>query len=274
MPFLEVSDGTKLNYVDWGSGKPIVFLHGRGGSLELFGYQTAQLSKEFRVLAFDARGHGSSDKPNSSYSHDEFARDVRDFITTLGLDKVDLVGASTGSFVIQNYVKKYGSDGISTIALISSTPVFAARDDFPYAFSPKGFDEIKAKLNTDYPRSVMEFNRFLFHGEPSAATLNWMFGISLKTPLLVLLKTLDANIAMDYRDVLASFNKPTLLIQGVHDKLCPFGAAKFMSEHIRGSRLELFENSGHCPYIEEQQKMNEILEDFVRNRQFQSSNLF
>ncbi len=266
MPYLEVSDGSKLYYVDWGSGRPVVFLHGRGGSLELYSYQAAELSDDFRVLAYDARGHGNSDKPNSAYSHDEYARDLKDFISALGIDSVNLIGASTGGFVIQRYAMLYGLDCVSSITLISSTPVFAARPDFPHAYSLESFDAIKAKLKSDYPLAVMEFNRFLFHKEPSAETLSWIFSLSMRTPLSVLLKTLDANIVMDYRSVLPALDKPVFIIHGRNDKLCPFEAARFMSERIPNSQLEPFENSGHCPYIEEQQKMNMVLKKFILGR--------
>jgi non-heme chloroperoxidase len=266
VPSVEVSKGCRISYVDWGVGKPIVFLHGRGGSLELFTYQTADLSNYFRVVAYDARGHGNSDKPNSAYTHEEYATDLRDIIDALGLESVNLVGASTGSFVIQKYANLFGLNGISSVTLISSTPVFAQRPDFPFAFPLEGFDTIKDKLRSDYPLAVMEFNRFLFHNQPSAETLDWMFTLSMRTPLHVLLKTLDSNIAMDYRSVLRKIDKPVLILHGRNDKLCPFEAAKFMSEIIPNNRLEPFANSGHCPYIEEVQKMNTILKNFILGR--------
>jgi non-heme chloroperoxidase len=264
VPCLEVSDGCKLNYVEWGSGRPVIFLHGRGGSVEFFTYQTTELSKHFRVLAYDARGHGNSDKPNSLYNHDEYARDLKDFMDKLGLDSVNLAGASTGSFVIQNYVKLFGLSRVNSITLISSTPVFSAKPDFPYAFSRDGFVEIEAKLKSDFPKAVADFTRFLFHKEPSGETLNWLVTLSLKTPLHVLLKTLHSNVNMDYRDVLPRLGeKPVLIAHGKQDKLCPFEAARFLSEKIPSSRLEAFENSGHCLYIEEHEKMNIVLRDFL-----------
>jgi non-heme chloroperoxidase len=264
VPRIEVSEDCKINYIDWGQGKPVLFLHGRGGSLEFYNYQTADLSRDFRVVAYDARGHGNSDKPNSAYSHEEYAMDLRKIIEALRLDAVNLVGASTGSFVIQKYSELFGLANISSITLISSTPVFSARPDFPHAFQMSGFDEIKKKLRSDYPRAVMEFNRFLFHDQPSAETLEWMFNLSMLTPLHVLLKTLNANIAMDYRTALSKIDRPVLIVHGRKDKLCPFEAAAFMSQSIPHNRLEAFENSGHCPYLEESLKMNTVLRDFFQ----------
>jgi non-heme chloroperoxidase len=263
VPSIKVSEGCKINYIDWGTGKPIVFLHGRGGSLEFYNYQTEDLSHDFRVIAYDARGHGNSDKPNSEYSHEEYAKDLRNVISALGLDSVNLVGASTGSFVIQKYSQLFGLDSIASITLISSTPVFAAKPDFPLAFPISGFDEIKRKLRSDYPKAVMDFNRFLFNNQPSAETFEWMFNLSILTPLHVLLKTLEANIAMDYRKVLSGIDKPVLIIHGRKDKLCPFEAATFMSQKIPSNRLEPFENSGHCPYLEETPKLNSVLRNFI-----------
>jgi non-heme chloroperoxidase len=266
MPFFEVSDGTRLNYVDWGSGDPVLFLHGRGLSYEFYEYQLTALSERFRVLAYDLRGHGDSEKPNSNYSHDEFANDLWEFINRLGLDHVNLVGASTGSFIIQNYAKLFGLDHIASVTLMSTTPVFSQKPDFPYAMSLTSFDEIKRRLRENHPKALTDFFKFLLYKEPSYELLSWMFNIGMKTPLYVLLKTLEANIAMDYRKILKKIfhSKPVLIVHGRHDRLCPLEAASFLHDEVEESKFLIFEQSGHMPYLEEKEKLNSELESFFQ----------
>jgi non-heme chloroperoxidase len=263
MPLLETRDGTRLNYVDWGKGPTIVFLHGRGLSHNFYTYQLSQLATDFRIIAYDLRGHGDSEKPNSSYSHDEHARDLADLMINLGLDNINLVGASTGSFIIQNYARLFGLNHISSVCLVSSTPVFMIKPDFSFAFTPEGFENIRRDLGQDYPKAISNFLHFLCYKELSNETFNWMFNLSIKTPLHVLLKTLEANIRMDYRDIVEKFDKPVLLCHGRHDRLCPFAAAEFFNKNMKASKLVAFEVSGHLPYIEEHEKFNAELQSFL-----------
>jgi non-heme chloroperoxidase len=263
MPSLETRDGTRLSYVDWGRGPAVIFLHGRGLSHDFYSYQLSRLANDFRVIAYDLRGHGDSDKPNSSYDHNEHAQDLMDLISVLGLENVNLVGASTGSFIIQNYVKLYGLNNISSCSLVSATPVFMIRQDFPFAFSKEGFDKIRKDLESDYPKAISDFLHFLCYAQPSKETFSWMFNLSIRTPLHVLLKTLKANIAMDYRDILRKFDKPVMICHGMYDRLCPLAAAEFLNRNINNSRLVVFKLSGHLPYIEEHEKFDEELCSFL-----------
>src|SRR5436309_16064291 len=71
-------DGTRFAYVDEGSGSPILLLHGWSGSLRWFNRNIATLARDHRVVAFDYRGHGSSDKTESGYTMTRSAPDVQD----------------------------------------------------------------------------------------------------------------------------------------------------------------------------------------------------
>lgn len=266
MPYLEVEKGIRLYYEEFGSGNPILFVHGRGAAYEAWTYQLENLRKNFRVIAFDLRGHGFSDKPSGPYNHEAFARDLKNFIRQLDLKDVTVVGWSTGSFTIEKYAALYGlHDPISKIALVGSTPVFAARRDFPHALTLSFFDRMKKNHRKNHPEAVRNFVKALFGRPPDNATSAWLFNMIMRTPLPVLLDTLEANIAMDYRNVLSEIDIPTLILQGKNDKLCFHKAAEYMNKQITSSKLVSFKQSGHSPFLEETSKFNATLSNFAKS---------
>lgn len=94
------SNGVKLHFVDVGSGDPVFLLHGNGGSIQEFvgSGMLQDLQRDFRVIAFDARGHGLSDKPHAPEAYGrEMSLDVMRLMDHLGLRKAHLVGYSMGA---------------------------------------------------------------------------------------------------------------------------------------------------------------------------------
>lgn len=94
MPYIQCN-GADLYYEDHGEGNPIVFLHGVMCSLRYFEPQLANLSKEYRPIAVDFRGHGRSEKMELGYTVAQYARDVHSFIEQRDLDEVVVVGWSS-----------------------------------------------------------------------------------------------------------------------------------------------------------------------------------
>ena len=84
-----------------------------------------------------------------------------------------------------------------------------------------------------------------------------------KLPIGPLSAILFDQTVQDYRDVLATIDIPTLICWGEHDKILPVSGAPYMQAHIRGSRLERFPHSGHCPFLEESENFNRVVEEFL-----------
>jgi non-heme chloroperoxidase len=91
--------GIQLYYEDWGKGDPVLFLHGRGMSHEVWQGQVHALQDEFRLITLDLRGHGDSEKTAGPYTHAAYAADIRAVIHRLKLKGLCLVGWSTGSII-------------------------------------------------------------------------------------------------------------------------------------------------------------------------------
>src|SRR5712671_8026162 len=117
----ENSTHVDLYYEDLGAGQPVVLIHGwplNGASWEK---QTAALlAAGRRVITYDRRGFGSSSKPSTGYDYDTFAADLNALLTTLDLQKVDLVGFSMGTGEVTRYIGKYGSARVRKAVLIGT----------------------------------------------------------------------------------------------------------------------------------------------------------
>jgi pimeloyl-ACP methyl ester carboxylesterase len=101
------SSGVKIRYVDLGSGDPVILLHGNGGSLEEWvnSGMLQSLERDFRVIAFDARGHGKSDKPHDPKAYGrEMSLDVLRLMDHLGLQKAHLIGYSMGAQTVAHLI--------------------------------------------------------------------------------------------------------------------------------------------------------------------------
>ncbi len=106
MPFIETSDKTTLFYNDWGTGRPVVLIHGWPLDSDMWEYQSVFLASEgVRVVAYDRRGFGRSSQPWSGYDYDTLADDLKVLLDKLDLHDVTLVGFSMGGGEVARYMK-------------------------------------------------------------------------------------------------------------------------------------------------------------------------
>ena len=95
MPEIILND-IKINYIEKGKGFPLVLIHGLSDDLKLWGHLIPELSRNYRIIALDLRGHGSSGKPDSPYSIEQFSRDIYCLLIKLKIKRVHLAGFSMG----------------------------------------------------------------------------------------------------------------------------------------------------------------------------------
>src|SRR5262249_54238799 len=106
---LTTPDGCRLRATVRGDGPPIVLVHGWKGSRRVWDRTIASLDTEFRVVAYDLRGMGESDKPDSRYDFDEHAADLAFVLEALELDDATLVGWSMGCSVSLQHMSRGGA---------------------------------------------------------------------------------------------------------------------------------------------------------------------
>lgn len=102
-----VLDGIKLHYSEKGEGKPLILLHGNGGTLEYFTNQIEYFSKNYRVFAVETRGHGQSPRGTAPFTMRQFADDLSSFMDTHAIEKAHILGFSDGGNIALTFALQY-----------------------------------------------------------------------------------------------------------------------------------------------------------------------
>lgn len=266
MAEIRLSNGITLAYDDQGAEgtRAVVLIHGISMSRRYFHRQLKPLSAHHRVIAIDLRGHGDSEKTEAGHTVPQYARDINQFIEALGLERPVLLGWSMGVFVALEYIRQFGTDGISGLIDVDE-----AASDFKWDGWAHGFldlptlHSLMTAVQDDKDAFVRDFVPDMLHHPPTERDLEWMVAESSKLPTGALSAILFDQTVQDYRDVLQAIDVPTLICWGQHDQLLPVTGAPYMRDHIAGARLELFEDSGHCPFLEESERFNKVVLDFL-----------
>ncbi len=125
---ITTKDGVTIFYKDWGSGQPIVFSHGWPLSADDWDAQLMFfLSKGFRVIAHDRRGHGRSTQTSDGHDMDHYADDLAALTEHLDLKKAIHVGHSTGGGEVARYIGRHGESRVAKAVLISAVPPIMVR---------------------------------------------------------------------------------------------------------------------------------------------------
>src|SRR6266508_3440807 len=141
MPYLnagkENAGDIDLYYEDYGSGDPVILIHGyplSGASWEK--QVPSLLSAGHRVITYDRRGFGKSSHPATGYNYNTFAEDLHKLVTHLKLQSFALVGFSMGGGEVARYVGKYGTKGVSKAVIVGGVPPFLLKT----ADNPEGVE--------------------------------------------------------------------------------------------------------------------------------------
>jgi pimeloyl-ACP methyl ester carboxylesterase len=275
MPYLAVgkenSGDINLYYEDHGAGKPVVLIHGWPLSGQSWEKQTmALLAAGHRVITYDRRGFGLSDKPTSGYDYDTLAGDLHQLITRLDLRDVTLAGFSMGGGEVARYLGKYGSERVKKAAFIAAIPPFLLKTpDNRLGMDGEVFEGIKQALAADRLGFLAKFLANFYNVDVLGGKLisdqvvqsswNIASGASPKG-------TLDCVSAWltDFRKDLAAINVPTLVVHGDADRIVPLAAsAKRVHEAVKGSRLVVLEGAPHGLNWTHAEQLNRALLDFL-----------
>src|ERR1700750_1266261 len=121
MPYVTTADQTDLYVKDWGSGRPVILIHGWPLSADSWDDLAMPLAEGgFRTIAYDRRGFGRSSQPWSGYDYDTLAGDLAAVMETTGASDAVLVGFSMGGGEVARYMSRFGGKGVAKAALISS----------------------------------------------------------------------------------------------------------------------------------------------------------
>ncbi len=247
-----------------GSGAPIILIHGWKMSHRAWDKAVVGLARRFRVISYDLRGMGESDKPDTAYDFVEYARDLADIVDSLDLHDATIVGWSMGCSVVLNYLSQRARR-LGRAVLMNGPVKLLTSPDFPYGLEAGYLDDLLSRLAIAWPEQEREFIRQTFH-RPHPECVEWFTRIALQTPLEVILRTVMHQRDLDFRQVVASAEIPLLAIYGRHDPYYPAELAQWIARTARYGQCMIFEDSAHCPPIEETDRFVEAIAAFISAR--------
>ncbi|MBA2505108.1 MAG: alpha/beta hydrolase [Thermoleophilaceae bacterium] len=247
-------DGVKLNIEDTGGdGRPVVLIHGWPLSGESWSHQIGPLADAgYRVITYDRRGFGASDKPDSGYDYDTFAADLGAVLDGLGLKDATLVGFSMGGGEVARYLGSHGSERVSEAVFAAAVPPFLLKtDDNPDG----GLDEDtiegwRGAIAEDRDGFMEEFSKGFFSAgdelKVSEEERQEAKALSEPASLTAFRECVTAFGTTDFRGDLEKIDVRTLVIHGDSDATVPVEiSGKRTAEMVDGAELEVIEGGPH-----------------------------
>jgi pimeloyl-ACP methyl ester carboxylesterase len=261
-------DGLTINAQTWGNpkGRPIVFIHGFMQSHLSWLHQTrSALAQEFRLVTYDVRGHGASDKPFEAAVYQEshrFADELQVVMEAAGVKRPVLVGWSYGTRIIGDYLVRFGGDGLAGLNLVGS-----AVSDRPEHFGPGRAAMHEATTSDDYATAIGGTRRFLracFERQPPQDDFETMLAFNAQVPVPIR-RWLRRPGAAAYEEAFRKLERPVLITHGVLDKLPSIELAKWLATLMPAAKTSFYDGIGHAPFLEAPDRFNVELAAFVRS---------
>ncbi|MBO9595984.1 MAG: alpha/beta hydrolase [Niabella sp.] len=267
----------EIAYCDYGTGQPLVLIHGWPLSMEMWEYQLSDLvDNGNRVIAYDRRGFGSSSKPWLGYDYDTLAADLDALIAALELQEVILVGFSMGSGEVARYLNKYGRKRISRVALISPVlPFLMQTSGNPDRVDAAVFSAMISGIKTDRIGFLDHFLNDFFGtsllNKPVGKPLQEYYrNLASRAAIHATLHCITSFSATDFRGDLEAMDLPVLLIHGADDAVVPREAS---SDRLAGLlpqvQYAVYADAPHGLFYTHRGRLNKDLINFVNGVPYQ-----
>ena len=267
MATFTTSDGARIYYEETGEGPALIMVHGWTANMAFYDRQVEALSQKYRLIRFDLRGHGKSDRgevTERGLNLNTLGRDLAELMDALGLEKASLMGWSMGVMVIWDYIQQFGCDRIDKLFLIDMTPKNIVDDEWPFGLmgtetfqSSEGFAAFAA---SDWPTAASMFVPGMFaNGQAEdEELLAWAIGQSQDNVAHIMVFLQLSMSVADYRDVLGGITVPTLLLYGENSVMYGAAVGEKVYEMIPGSKLVVLPG-GHIMQMEHPEEFNEAV---------------
>lgn len=273
MPYVKTRDGTDLYVKDWGSGRPVILLHGWPLNADSWDAQAMALADAgFRAIAYDRRGFGRSGQPWSGYDYDTLSDDLADVMKAAGADQdATIIGFSMGGGEVARYMSRHDGQGVVAAGLISSVvPYMLKTDDNPDGTPQSTFDQITDGIVKDRPKFfrhsfVPQFYGVGYITSPvSDDVVDYSTNMALMAGLKPTLACAEAFSHTDFRPDLPAFRVPTLIIHGTGDQTVPIDAsARAAAAGIANSQLVEYDGAPHGLNVTESDRLTRDLLTFL-----------
>lgn len=264
MALLEAEGTRRVHYEHHaGRGPAVLLIPGWGVSLRCWDpVLRALLDAGRETLLVDARGCGGSDRDFADRSIAALGGDVARVVDASGLDAVVLNGWSMGGAVAVEAASRLGERVRGLVLTAAATPRYTAAPDWPEGVPAEALRENLRQLATNRAAFLRELAGGVFHAALPEAVPAWLWQLFMETT-----PTADASLAnlgeVDQRTTLRSLRLPALVAGGRNDPVVPLPIAERAAELLPRARLEVFEKSGHAPFLEETERYVQRLLAFL-----------
>jgi len=262
--------GLRLHVREWGNaeGPPILLLHGLSQNHLCWArqYQSA-LAEEFRLVAYDLRGHGMSEAPLEPAHYTDgrlWADDLAAVIEQLGLERPVLVGWSYGGFIICDYLRAHGQDRIGAIDLVAGGVKLGA-SAFGTLIGPGFLDHFADVTADDLPTNIRGIRGLVkaFSATPLPPDdVETLLCAAMTVPARI-----RANLGareIDGDDVLQDLQTPVLVTQGRADTVVLPAMAEHILATCPAAEASWYDGVGHTPHLERPERFNRELAALTR----------
>ncbi|TFD90821.1 alpha/beta hydrolase [Cryobacterium lactosi] len=254
-----------------GGGRTVILIHGWPLSGESWSKQVpAFVEAGYRVVTYDRRGFGRSDKPKTGYDYDTLTEDLHTLPTELDLKDVTLVGFSMGGGEVARYFTKYGTKRLHSVVFASAVPPYLLHtNDNPEGPLPKEqAAEMTAALTKDEDSFYDQFTTDFFSVDGvlkvSEADRQEALALAKQASKTAALEALASFANTDFRDDLPKVIVPTLVIQGAGDGIVPFeGSGARTHTAITGSELHVVAGAPHGVNVSNADEWNRVVLGFL-----------
>jgi pimeloyl-ACP methyl ester carboxylesterase len=255
----------KIYYESHSTGEPLVLIAGFASGAWQWFKQIDDLSQNFRVIAFDARGISRSKLvENETVSITAIADDICELLDKLGIEKTSILGTSFGGFVAQDFALRY-PERLNKLILACTS--FGGINHV----LPDNFEALSAFSATNNLNSLERIRKFMIpaftkdFAENHADIIEQVCKLreANEVPESVYLQQLQAATTFDMQAKVLQIIAETLVVTGDKDQVVPMQNSINLAKEIPNSRLEIIKNSGHLFFIEQAEKFNEIVTEFV-----------
>jgi pimeloyl-ACP methyl ester carboxylesterase len=256
-------NGLNLYYESHGEGEPIVLIPGFAAGRWIWFKQTANLSRDFRVISYDPRGVSASDRPEGSQTIGLLADDVAHLLQAIGIENAHIIGASFGGFVAQEFALKYPTMTRKLVLCCTSfggpNHVVPAPETLMALASTKGLnseERMRANLllafTPEYVRTQVTEVDHIVH-----------LRATNEVPEHIYLSQLQAAMGFNSETRLGGITSPTLIMSGDADVIVPVQNSRNLASKIPGAKLRIIEDGSHTFFIEQAKEFNVIVNEFL-----------
>jgi pimeloyl-ACP methyl ester carboxylesterase len=261
---ITVPDGTRLEVTETGQGEPLLLICGTSQSHRLWAPLLPALTARYRVITYDHRGIGNSDRGGGPISMASLAEDAAALLDEAGVDRAHVLGWSLGSTVAQELALRH-PERVATLVLASTwgrTDVFQASvfTGLSHPWRTGHREAGLVALGIAYSPELLNSPEFL----PLMQQLDPLFP-STPVQMATVAEQWDADLAHDDLDRLEQITAPTLVSAGEQDLLTPPRQGRAVADQIPGARFELFTGPGssHAALMERTQEFIDLVLDHL-----------